>query len=71
MDKVNVTGYFAWSLLDNFEWQDGYDSRFGLYYIDYKNNLTRYEKESAKWFKEFLKDPISSKIVGNGKKDEL
>ncbi|KAG7551010.1 Glycoside hydrolase family 1 [Arabidopsis thaliana x Arabidopsis arenosa] len=71
VDKVNVTGYFAWSLLDNFEWQDGYETRYGLYYIDYKNNLTRHEKESAKWFKEFLKEPISSKFVENIYKDEL
>lgn len=71
VDKVNVTGYFAWSLLDNFEWQDGYETRYGLYYIDYKNNLTRHEKESAKWFKAFLKEPISSKTVGNSYKDEL
>uniref|UniRef100_M4F358 thioglucosidase n=1 Tax=Brassica campestris TaxID=3711 RepID=M4F358_BRACM len=49
IDKVNVTGYFIWSLLDNFEWQDGYKNRFGLYYIDFKNNLTRHEKETAKY----------------------
>ncbi|CAF2226791.1 BnaA08g06920D [Brassica napus] len=46
IDKVNVTGYFIWSLLDNFEW---HKNRFGLYYIDFKNNLTRHEKESAKY----------------------
>ncbi|KAH0914609.1 hypothetical protein HID58_029055, partial [Brassica napus] len=38
--------YFIWSLLDNFEW---HKNRFGLYYIDFKNNLTRHEKESAKY----------------------
>ncbi|CAN8268861.1 unnamed protein product [Cochlearia groenlandica] len=54
-DKVNVTGYFLWSLLDNFEWQDGYTARFGIYYIDFKNNLTRMEKESARWYRQFLK----------------
>ncbi|KAG7582817.1 Glycoside hydrolase family 1 [Arabidopsis suecica] len=54
-DKVNVTSYFLWSLMDNFEWQDGYTARFGVYYIDFKNNLTRMEKESAKWLSEFLK----------------
>ncbi|KAJ4971987.1 hypothetical protein NE237_005086 [Protea cynaroides] len=53
-DGVNVKGYFAWSLLDNFEWADGYTVRFGIYYVDYKNGLKRYPKQSAIWFKRFL-----------------
>ncbi|KAK1586627.1 hypothetical protein Q3G72_004397 [Acer saccharum] len=52
---VNVKGYFYWSLLDGFEWIAGYINRFGLYHIDYNNNLTRTPKDSAKWFKRFLK----------------
>ena len=51
---VNVKGYFAWSLLDNFEWADGYTIRFGLVYVDYKDRLKRYLKNSAKWFKKIL-----------------
>ncbi|KAF2319382.1 hypothetical protein GH714_015380 [Hevea brasiliensis] len=35
-DDVKLGGYFAWSYLDNFEWNIGYTSRFGLYYVDYK-----------------------------------
>ncbi|KAL0308899.1 UNVERIFIED_CONTAM: Beta-glucosidase 12, partial [Sesamum radiatum] len=41
---VNVKGFFAWSLLDNFEWGSGYTQRFGICYIDYKNNLTEFPK---------------------------
>ncbi|KAK3030132.1 hypothetical protein RJ639_038881 [Escallonia herrerae] len=54
-DGANVRGYFAWSLMDNFEWFAGYTVRFGIIYIDYKNGLKRHRKLSAKWFKNFLK----------------
>ncbi|OWM81223.1 hypothetical protein CDL15_Pgr007254 [Punica granatum] len=53
-NDCNVRGYFTWSLLDNWEWNSGYTVRFGLYYVDYKNNLTRIPKSSAHWFKSFL-----------------
>ncbi|KAK2434383.1 cyanogenic beta-glucosidase [Trifolium repens] len=54
-DGCNVKGYFAWSLLDNWEWAAGYSSRFGLYFVDYRDNLKRYPKQSVQWFKNFLK----------------
>ncbi|XP_014492884.1 beta-glucosidase 40 [Vigna radiata var. radiata] len=54
-DGCNVKGYFVWSLLDNWEWQSGFTSRFGLYFIDYRDNLKRYPKQSVEWFKKFLK----------------
>ncbi|CAJ2679015.1 unnamed protein product [Trifolium pratense] len=54
-DGVNVKGYFAWSLLDNMEWESGFSLRFGLVFVDYKNNLKRHPKLSAHWFKNFLK----------------
>ncbi|XP_047330668.1 beta-glucosidase 40-like [Impatiens glandulifera] len=53
-DGCNVKGYFVWSLLDNWEWSAGYTSRFGLYFVDYKDKLKRYPKDSAKWFSSFL-----------------
>ncbi|KAK6921262.1 Glycoside hydrolase family 1 [Dillenia turbinata] len=52
-DGANVVGYFAWSLLDNFEWRSGYTSRFGIVYVDYKT-LKRYPKMSAYWFQSIL-----------------
>ncbi|KAJ4703512.1 Beta-glucosidase [Melia azedarach] len=54
-DGADVRGYFAWSLLDNFEWAQGYTKRFGLVYVDYKNGLARHPKSSAYWFMRFLK----------------
>ncbi|KAH9763612.1 Beta-glucosidase 44 [Citrus sinensis] len=53
-DGANVVGYFAWSLLDNFEWRLGYTSRFGIVYVDF-TTLKRYPKMSAYWFKQLLK----------------
>ncbi|MDR2567526.1 MAG: beta-glucosidase [Bifidobacteriaceae bacterium] len=44
---VPVTGYFAWSLMDNFEWAYGYDRRFGLLYVDYADGRKRHWKDSA------------------------
>nr|XP_023876364.1 beta-glucosidase 12-like [Quercus suber] len=54
-DGVNVKGYFAWSILDNFEWNVGYTVRFGINYVNYENGLKRHPKLSARWFKKFLK----------------
>ncbi|KAH7544823.1 hypothetical protein FEM48_Zijuj01G0027100 [Ziziphus jujuba var. spinosa] len=59
---ADVRGYYVWSFLDNFEWELGYTVRFGLVYIDYKNKLQRYMKNSARWFKNFLQKDIDVKI---------
>ncbi|KAL5566560.1 hypothetical protein UlMin_029724 [Ulmus minor] len=53
-DGVRLKGYFAWTLLDNFEWASGYTVRFGINYVDYKDNLKRYQKLSFYWFRKFL-----------------
>jgi len=49
-DGANVRGYFHWSLLDNFEWAQGYKQRFGMIYVDFANQQRRVLKDSAKWF---------------------
>ncbi|MGE5221567.1 MAG: GH1 family beta-glucosidase [Omnitrophica WOR_2 bacterium] len=53
-DGVPVTGYFIWSLLDNFEWVYGYSRRFGLVYVDYKDSLRRIPKDSSRWFAQVI-----------------
>ncbi|XP_076923961.1 beta-glucosidase 24-like [Bidens hawaiensis] len=54
--KPLIMGYFLWSFTDSFEWNSGYTLRFGMNYVDYKNNLLRYPKNSAIWFKKFLSE---------------
>jgi beta-glucosidase len=51
---VDIRGYFAWSLMDNFEWAEGYKMRFGIVYVDYETQK-RTLKQSAIKFQEFLK----------------
>jgi beta-glucosidase len=48
-----LKGYFAWSLMDNFEWAFGFSRRFGLVYVDYSTQL-RTVKKSGRWFQSLL-----------------
>jgi beta-glucosidase len=51
---VDVRGYFVWSLLDNFEWSEGYSKRFGLVYVDYPT-LERVPKDSFDWYRSTIR----------------
>jgi beta-glucosidase len=54
-DGIPVTGYFVWSLLDNFEWALGYEKRFGLVYVDYAT-LKRTVKDSGHWYAQVIRE---------------
>jgi beta-glucosidase len=58
-DGANVRGYHAWSLMDNFEWAEGYSQRFGLTYVDYRDQK-RTPKDSALWY---------AKVAASGRLD--
>lgn len=51
---ADVRGYFHWSILDNFEWAEGYSQRFGLIHVDYPTG-TRTLKNSARWYAEVIR----------------
>ncbi len=52
-DGVPVQGYFHWSILDNFEWAEGYSQRFGMIYVDFRTQQ-RILKDSAHWYREVI-----------------
>ena len=58
-DGVDCAGYFVWSVLDNFEWAEGYSKRFGIIHVDYETQK-RTLKDSAYWYKQVIE---SNKIV--------
>jgi len=53
-EGVDVRGYFHWTIMDNFEWAEGYQQRFGLIYVDYQSQK-RVLKESAHWYGSLLR----------------
>ncbi|KAJ0282365.1 hypothetical protein Brms1b_005510 [Colletotrichum noveboracense] len=60
-DEVNVMAYMAWSLLDNFEWADGYKTRFGVTWVDFGDNQRRYPNKSA----QLIRDLFTANLKGN------
>jgi beta-glucosidase len=52
-DGVRVERYFVWSLLDNFEWEWGYDKRFGIVHVDFETQR-RTPKDSALWYRDYI-----------------
>jgi len=63
---VRLVGYAAWSLMDNFEWSDGYSKRFGITYVNYTTQ-ERYPKASAQWFHDMIKAARSPAVAEGGR----
>ena len=59
---ADVRGYFAWSLLDNFEWAFGYDKRFGIVHVDFETQ-ERTLKDSAKWYRDFVEEQRKERVA--------
>ena len=52
---VRLTNYYIWSFMDNWEWREGFSTKFGIVHVDFgSKNLTRTPKESAKWLSRYI-----------------
>ena len=51
---VDLRGYFVWSLMDNYEWAEGYSKRFGIVHVDYRTQA-RLPKDSALWYRDVIR----------------
>ena len=61
-EGINVHGYFVWSLMDNFEWAEGYHPRFGLVHVDY-STLKRTIKDSGHWYASLIESQRLSQTM--------
>jgi len=53
-EGIDIQGYFHWSLMDNFEWAEGFQRRFGLIYVDFESGR-RIPKSSAYWYQQVIR----------------
>jgi beta-glucosidase len=67
--KADIRGYIHWSLMDNFEWAEGFEAKFGLVKVDYKNNYRRIPRASAKLYSEIIEKGISKQMLDTYSKD--
>lgn len=65
-EGVNVNGYFIWSLMDNFEWAEGFHPRFGIVYVNFDTGQ-RIIKSSGYWYQQFLKRVHFSELAEKSK----
>jgi len=65
-EGMNVTGYFVWTFLDNFEWAEGYYPRFGMVYVDFATQK-RIVKSSGSWYAGFLKNETVEPVANLSK----
>ena len=63
-DGVDARGYFSWTIMDNFEWQEGYAYRFGLIHVDFKTQK-RTPKDSAGWYRNVIRSNGASLDCGD------
>lgn len=57
LDGCDVRGYFAWSLMDNYEWARGYSEKYGLYQVDFNDPARkRTAKKSAEFYKSLIRN---------------
>jgi beta-glucosidase len=64
-EGIDVRGYFLWTFLDNFEWDKGYNERFGIVHVDF-NTQKRIAKDSAYWYKKVIETNGGILSVNNG-----
>ena len=69
-EGINIAGYFLWTFLDNFEWDKGYNERFGLVYVDYATQK-RIVKDSAFWYQKVMESNGRVLSVNQMKKEIL